>query len=129
MIFPGASAALKGYRLQHLYSLFRILGDDASFLGFVRDRLPFDRQLTTVVQKYVERRQRSGNRVITTGIETVMYQKALKQAIDNAAREAGLEIPAVELRPVTDKLNLLVRSSVVSNATLSLQHSRCGKEI
>jgi hypothetical protein len=30
MIFPGASAALKGYRLQHLYSLFRILGDDAS---------------------------------------------------------------------------------------------------
>jgi hypothetical protein len=33
------------------------------------------------------------------GIETVMYQKALKQAIDKAAREAGLEIPAVELRP------------------------------
>lgn len=30
MIFPGASAALKGYRLQHLYSLFRILGDDVS---------------------------------------------------------------------------------------------------
>jgi hypothetical protein len=73
----------------------------------VRDRLPFDRQLTTVVQKYVERRQRSGNRVITMGIETVMYQKALKQAIDKAAREAGLAIPAVELRPLTDKLNLL----------------------
>jgi predicted phage terminase large subunit-like protein len=79
------------------------------FLDFVHDRFPFDKQITVAVQKYVERRQRVGNRVVAMGIETVMYQKALKQAIDKAAREAGLEIPTVELRPVTDKILRLTR--------------------
>lgn len=79
------------------------------FLDFIHDRMPYDRQVTGAVQKHVEWRQRVGDRIQTLGIETVMYQKALKQGIDRAATAAGLSIPTRELRPVTDKIFRLTR--------------------
>lgn len=79
------------------------------FLEFVRDHLAFSAQVTAVIQQYVKWRARVGDRVQAVGIESVMYQKALKQRIDEAARAAGLSIPTRELHPVGDKVLRLTR--------------------
>jgi predicted phage terminase large subunit-like protein len=55
-------------------------------------------------------RARLGDKVIAVGIESVMYQKALKQAIDTAGRAAGLMIPTRELHPASDKILRLTRT-------------------
>jgi predicted phage terminase large subunit-like protein len=79
-------------------------------IDLVHDRMSFDKQVKMVVDVYVKWRARLGDKVIAVGIESVMYQKALKQAIDTAGRAAGLMIPTRELHPASDKILRLTRT-------------------
>lgn len=79
------------------------------FLEFVRDRMPFHQQIEAIITGYVSWRRKAGDRVVSLGVESVMYQQALKDELDRVARSRGLSIPTMELRPITDKVLRLTR--------------------
>lgn len=76
-------------------------------LDMRRDRLPIAGQVQTILDLYANWMER-GN-VVAIGVETVAYQKALKQLLDAAGRSIGLSLPTRELKPVTDKIMRLSR--------------------
>lgn len=78
-------------------------------LDLVHDRLSFEQQIQTILRTYVAWRSKVGDRIIAVGVESVMYQKALKQALDSAALAAGLSIPTREILPINDKVLRLTR--------------------
>ena len=77
-------------------------------LDMKRDRLPIAGQVQAVLEMYGSWKARAN--VTTIGIETVAYQKALKQLLDAAGRSVGISLPTRELKPGThDKIMRLSR--------------------
>lgn len=95
------------------YFALSVLGAHANgsrwLLDLVHDRLSFEQQIQAILRTYVAWRAKAGDRIIAVGVESVMYQKALKQALDSAARAAGLSIPTREIVPINDKVLRLTR--------------------
>lgn len=64
----------------------------------VRDHLPFHEQIRLIIAKHVQWAYS------LFGIETVAYQKALKQELDRAGAQSGIYVPTTELVPDKDKV-------------------------
>lgn len=78
-------------------------------LDMVRSHLSVDEQVREIITLYQKWRRVVGDRFTAIGIETVAYQEALKQLLDQAGRKMGLALPTKGVKPIADKILRLQR--------------------